>query len=271
VFTRLGIATLLIATSSTAILPLTATATTLVKVTIENLAPSNGTFLTPVWVGFHDGQFDLYDRGSPASIALERLAEDGNTAVLSADFTASGAGTIQGAIGNAPIAPGTAVTSTFKLDESLLSSRYFSYASMVVPSNDFFIANDNPLAHRIFDNTGTFLGADFIILGANVLDAGTEVNDEIPANTAFFGQQTPNTGTDEGGVVRLASEFGGFQPAGSGGILDDPRFANADFTALGYQVARIRIQKVQVPESNSIIGLFALGGLCGLQRLVRKR
>ena len=51
-----------------------------VVVTAENLAPNGGTFQTPVWVGFHDGTFDIYDQGSPADAffpvtnALERLA-----------------------------------------------------------------------------------------------------------------------------------------------------------------------------------------------------
>jgi len=48
---------------------------TSVTVTIENLAPMGGTFLTPVWVGFHDGGFDLYDNGAAVSAELERLAE----------------------------------------------------------------------------------------------------------------------------------------------------------------------------------------------------
>ena len=50
-------------------------------VTIENLAPRNGTNQTPHWVGFHDGSFDVYDGGTPAdslpapgSVAVERLA-----------------------------------------------------------------------------------------------------------------------------------------------------------------------------------------------------
>ena len=34
---------------------------TSVTVKIENLAPANGGYLTPVWVGFHDGGFDVYD------------------------------------------------------------------------------------------------------------------------------------------------------------------------------------------------------------------
>lgn len=33
------------------------------KVSVENLAPQNGSLLTLLWVGFHDGVFDIYDRG----------------------------------------------------------------------------------------------------------------------------------------------------------------------------------------------------------------
>ena len=47
---------------------------TKVVVTIENLQPSDGFFFTPVWTGFHDGGFDLFDAGSPASNPLDRGA-----------------------------------------------------------------------------------------------------------------------------------------------------------------------------------------------------
>lgn len=212
-----------------------------VTVSVENLAPDQGTFLTPLWFGFHDGTFDLYDRGRPVSPGLESVAEDGATDLISQEFTLSGFGTVQGTIlGDmgtpGPIDPGETATFTVNLDGTDASSRFFSYASMVIPSNDTFIANGNERAHQIFDDQGKFIGADFIV--ALPLDAGSEVNDEIPANTAFFGQQTPDTGVDENGVVLVAT---GFNPPGSGGVLDDPRFANADYTVPDYQFARIRV------------------------------
>ena len=40
------------------------------KIKVENLAPMAGTLFTPVWVGVHDGSFDLFDAGAPASAAL---------------------------------------------------------------------------------------------------------------------------------------------------------------------------------------------------------
>jgi Ca2+-binding RTX toxin-like protein len=215
-----------------------------VTVSIENLSPEDGAFLTPLWFGFHDGTFDTYDRGRPVSPGLESLAEDGATELISQEFDLAGFGTVQGTILGGedtpgPIDPGETASFTVELDPDDPTSRFFNYASMIIPSNDFFIANGNEQAHPIFDEDGNFIGADFIVAGSNVLDAGSEGNDEIPANTAFFGQQNPNTGVSENGVVTLAEE--GFLPPGSGGVLDDPSFANADFTAEGFEVARIRV------------------------------
>ena len=235
-----------------------------IRVTITNLAPANGTFLTPVWVGFHDGTFDLYDSGSPASTPIERIAEDGDTMPVMAAFTASGTGTAQGTLGGGPFSPGSSVSMVFELDAMSAMSRYFSYASMVVPSNDAFIANGNPLAFPIFSAGGAFLGADFIVMGSMVNDAGAEVNDEIPMNTALFGQVTPNTGVDENGVVMIHP---GFLPVGSGGILDDPMFSAADFTAPNYQIARIQVE--QIPEPSTL--LLSLLGLAAVSAFGRRR
>ncbi len=211
-----------------------------VTVTIENLAPANGNFLTPMWVGFHNGGFDSYDIGTPATPGLERIAEDGNTGPISGEFLASGFGAVDATIPgpNGPIAPGDTATMTFNLDANAASSRFFSYASMIIPSNDAFVANASGTAHQVFDELGNFVGGSFVLMGSRVRDAGTEVNDEIPENTAFFGQMAPNTGVTENGTVQIHD---GFLPAGSGGILDSEMFAGADFTQSGYQIARITL------------------------------
>ncbi len=244
-----------------------------VRVTIESLAPNGGTLLTPVWVGFHDGTFDLYDRGAPASAALERLAEDGTTGPLSAAFAASGAGIVDATIVSGlfpPFAPGARTSKDFSLDASSPQNRYFSYASMVIPSNDAFIANGNPLAVPVFDGTGAFIGADFILVGSMILDAGTEVNDELPMNTAFLGQASPDTGLIEGGIVELHP---GFRLAGSGGILDGSfagfSFENADFLAPGYQVVRITV--TPVPEGSTVLSGGILVGALGAGLFMRFR
>ncbi|MEL4896507.1 spondin domain-containing protein [Crocosphaera sp. Alani8] len=241
------------------------------KISVESLTPTNGTLLTPVWFGFHDGGFDIYDRDVSLDLfpGVEALVEDGNNGPISTEFSNVAAGIVQGSIigleGDfaGPIDPGEIAHSIVDIDPNLASSTYFSYASMILPSNDAFVANGNPLAHRIFSDSGKFIGADFLILGSQVLDGGTEVNDELPANTAFFGQEFPDTGVDENGLVTLHP---GFNALGSGGILDDPQFVNADFTASGYQVARIRVEKV--PEPNTTIGLvLVLGGVFFLKRV----
>ena len=209
-----------------------------VNVTIENLAPEGGTFVTPLWVGFQDGTFDIFDSGSSASLSLERVAEDGDVSLLSEEFLSSGSGVVDGVLGDGPLAPGDRVMETFTLDSNDEASRYFSYAAMIVPSNDAFIANGNPTRREIFDEDGNFVGTEFVVVAQQVKDAGTEENDELPENTAFFGQTTPNTGVDENGVVM---NHPGFNPVGSGGILDSEMFANADFTAEGYELARITV------------------------------
>jgi Ca2+-binding RTX toxin-like protein len=229
-----------------------------VTISIENLAPENGTFITPLWFGFHDGTFDTYDRGRPASPGLESVAEDGATDLISTEFDLAGFGTVQGTILGTdgtpgPIDPGETATFTVELDLSNPESAFFNYAAMIIPSNDFFIANGNERAHQIIDEEGNFIGADFVIAGSNILDAGSEVNDELPENTAFFGQQTPDTGVDENGVVQIAE---GFIPGGN--ILSSDEFFNADFTAPDYQVARI-----QVSVEDEIVGTQANETLSG--------
>ncbi|MEM6574346.1 MAG: spondin domain-containing protein [Pseudomonadota bacterium] len=230
------------------------------RVTIENLAPQNATFLTPFWVGFHDATFDTYNGGTPASslpiegsVAMERLCEDGNNGPISDDFAllvpAGVDATVPGP--NGPIAPGDITAMEFDLDSELLANRWFSYASMILPSNDFCISNGNPRAHQVFTADGEFVAENFFVIGSEVLDAGTEVNDEIPANTAFFGQATPNTGVVENGLIgTIGSDVngGGFLPAGSGGILDDPRYAMADFTQFGYPVTKFSFELVDTNQ-----------------------
>ena len=209
------------------------------KIVVVNKAPQYGTCQSPPWVGIHDSSFDLYDRNAPVRESVERLAEDGNNAPLIEDFAATVGTTWQGTIGSEPICPGESVERNFVITNLPVGQSYFvSYASMVLPSNDAWVANGNPTAHEIIDVFGKSHNAYIVEDGSSVLDAGTEVNDEIPANTAFFGQTTPNTGVVEGGVVTLHE---GFLPKGWGGILDNPRFANADFTVPGYKILKIHV------------------------------
>jgi len=214
-----------------------------VTFTIENVAPEEGAFFSPTWVGFHDGSFDVFSSGEEASENfpfLEALAEDGNTAGITAAFADNGTGVQDTIFGPAspPITSGDSVSVELALDPN--SDRYFSYASMILPSNDAFIANGNPFAYEIFDENGNFVATDIIITGDDdVWDAGTEVNDEIPENLAGLAQVEPNTGEDENGIIELHPGFIGSLREGSdelGNILD--AIPDGDFTIPDYEIAR---------------------------------
>lgn len=254
-----------------------------VTVSVENIAPENGTTVAPLWFAFHDGSFDLFDEGATASTAVEVMAEDGvvglEAAIIPnileesfalgldpekvatvppestiAGFFAASEAATNGGVQNlafantrepAPLllSPGQAVASTLTLDNiDSGSNQFFSYAGMVFPTNDGFVGNDDPTAIEVFDSEGNFIGADFIIFGNQVFDAGTEVNDEDPLNVPYTLVEFLN-GVDENATIQ---PFPGFLPPGDGGVLDfelngEQIFANADFTTEGYQIARVTI------------------------------
>lgn len=223
--------------------------------------------ITPVWFGFHDGSFDLFNPGEAASDALERIAEDGDASLLGPALADATGGTGQGGLvfgpgmGDSPpiFFPGqTGSSSVINLDEG---NRYFTFATMVIPSNDFFIGNG--MAVDIFDDMGNFVGVNLFVTGAMVWDAGTEVNDEIPLNTAALGQMVPDTGVDENGTVLLAGENGfGFLEGGN--VL--AARTNGDFNLPGYPIANIRVEVIPEPSAMALLGLGVVGLLIAVRR-----
>lgn len=228
-----------------------------VRVSIKNTADQGGTFLTPFWLGFHDGSYDLFNAGETASAALERVAEDGAFDALNADFDASGAGlgmmvTDPEGFAGAPLFdPGMSETVVVQLDPA--NNRYLSYLSMVLPSNDAFVGNDGAMAYQLFDEVGTFTGPVNIKIGATgVWDAGTEANTESDA--AFFDQSAPDTGDATSDLIAMHPGFNGSMGNPDGmpqnflGGTNGPGFTfdetAADFTAPGNQVAEIRVSRM---------------------------
>lgn len=237
-----------------------------VIVTVENSAPFMGAFQTPFWIGIHDGSFDIYNRdellGAPGLVdagAVESLAEDGNTGPISTEFSASLPDSPQATLSGSPagpLAPGEYSSKTLNVDPE--TDRFFSYASMLIPSNDAFIANGAPEAHEIFDEDGYFVAEDFAVSGSEVLDAGTEVNDEIAANTAFLNQAGPNIGVSESVPVALHPGF--LDPATltyPDGVLNYPVFGMADFLAGTYRAATFKFHYVDLGRSNAFLSYLS--------------
>ena len=216
-----------------------------IEVTFTNLAAAEGSLLTPIFAATQNGVYDFFDVGSSASENLERLAEDGTTGPRIAAALASGGVGEALATAGGPLAPGETRTLTFFADPSNPLTQFLSYASMVIPSNDAFIGNDSPTQLDLFDDDGSLIrrtGAGaFIVTGDDVLDAGTEVNDEIPENTAALAQAAPNTGVTEGGLIRQHEGFQGSQRFGGpiGNILTAR--SGSDFTLPGSQVLSIEV------------------------------
>jgi len=176
--------TTLAAIAAAAITAQGATAGT-ISITVENIGPAGGFSLTPFWLATHDGSFTTFQSGTMASgwAGLTEVAEEGNTGPLSNRFAMSPAGMAGGSQGTllqpdgAPVfSPGESATFNMAIGNPL-ANRYFSYASMVVPSNDLFIGNANGMAYEIFDASGKFNGpVEILVYGSMVYDNGSEVN-----------------------------------------------------------------------------------------------
>lgn len=219
-----------------------------VTITATNLAPQFGTCQSPVWVAIHDGRFDMFNQGRRAADGVEAMAEDGNPAPFSEQFAVTRGTVWEGNIGDGRFCSGETATLVDYLNIPTGASHFLSYATMVLPSNDAFLANASPRAYKVTNNNArpvqTVVTA--VDLGSEVWDAGTEINDEIPRNTGGLAQMGPNVGVNEWWKIM---PHPGFNPKGSGGILDMDAYRNADFKKPGYQMMKLDI-KVEMISSN---------------------
>ncbi|MEO0509526.1 MAG: spondin domain-containing protein [Verrucomicrobiota bacterium] len=226
-----------------------------VRISVVNDAAVDGLYFTPLWTGFHSGNFDLFDPGSTASAGLEELAEEGMAVTLNTEF-GTGSGRLSNSlasdsgIGPGLFDPGRSASFDITLDES--ANRYLSFASMLLPSNDAFFGNGNPTAYELFDAMGNFNGPFSItILGQNIWDAGSEVNDTLGAPFSMI----PGDSTDENVGVSLHPGLDDFV----GTALGNNDILGTAFTNLT-PIATINISAVPEPSSfAAIAGVLALG------------
>jgi hypothetical protein len=138
-----------------------------------------------------------------------------------------------------------------------LTERYFSYLSMVIPWNDYFIGNGDPMGREVFDVAGVFVGGGVIsIFGGNVWDAGTEVSDGSGAGFSTAG----GVDADQGGVVGRAGSLAALIGTGiaTGGAI-------GSVPGAGDLFATIELSRVPLPAALPLMAV-ALGGLGFMRR-----
>lgn len=234
------------------------------KVTVENLAHDGGLWFTPVFFGFHDGSFDMFNPGDAASSSVEAIAEGGDASGLLTDITSvAGAKSalLTGTMGPPGVLFGPGGSNSFMIDIDSALNRYLSFASMIIPSNDAFIANAGATDHELFDANGKIKqGFTINLFGANIWDAGTELNDGMGAAFSTLGGMSTDTSDPIGSHTGLDLFVNTSLPTN-----EDLLYAFDDYTP----VARITVE--QVPDSTAYIGTMSLIALLGFQTVVRKR
>ncbi len=160
------------------------------EVTITNL--TRGQTFTPIMVASHKkGQY-LFELGQPASDELATLAESGNSQPLQDALKSQGLAYDTVSTGGL-LGPGESVTVRVR---AFGRYSYISLASMLIPSNDAFIAVNGvkaPRGHHV--QTAISLA----------YDAGSEANDELCANIPgpYCGGQGLSAGDGGEGYVHV--------------------------------------------------------------------
>ena len=134
-------------------------------VTVKNL--TNGIYFTPLLITAHDGDTRLFETGSPASEALQAMAEGGDISKLLAKVGGEDRDTVANPAGGL-LTPGGIVSDIY-FNTDRTHNRYLSLVAMLLPTNDGFVGLDSLLIPRI---PGTYR---YYLVG---YDAGTEANDE---------------------------------------------------------------------------------------------
>jgi len=229
---------------------------TQLTVTITNLAPANGLAFAPLRVGFGNGSFDAFNIGQLAGAPIVSVAEGGSGAAWFPAFMAADAGALTGTVGGL-LLPGASAQAQFTVNAS--TQGVFTFAAMVVPSNDFFIGNDNPMGYELFNANGQLMMPSITVKAREIWDAGSEVFD--PAAAAFVGNNGLRSGQNSVVAFNFAelAAFNGLT-TGAGYTFNSSLTADSD-------VYRIDFALAPVPEPSTYALLLGGLGLFAARRL----
>ncbi len=161
------------------------------EVTITNLTYSIN--LTPILVASHYSGVSILKLGAPASEALTPLAEGGATAPLT-ELLHRNSKVVDVQTSGGLLAPGESVTVVVRAKKN---ANRISIASMMLPTNDGFVALNSAYAPKHGHGSATFYSPGY--------DAGTEPNDEMCANIPgpTCGGAGPSPDVDGEGFVHI--------------------------------------------------------------------
>jgi len=228
-----------------------------VTVTVTNLARPNAVSFAATQLGFHRGAFDAFNIGQAATAGIISVAEPGTGGQWQADFAAADPTATRGAIAGGALLPGQSRSSSFIVDAGL--NRFFTFAAMVVPSNDFFIGNDNPMQYRMFDDAGNLLITSISQRYSQIWDAGSEAFD--PLNAAFVAGGNSANRTPQNGVV----SFDFLELSRFNGVTTTAGYVFTSGTTAANEIYRLDFTSSVnvVPEPSTVIlmasGLLLLG------------
>lgn len=233
----------------------------MVTVTITNLARASSISFAPTHLGFHRGAFDAFNIGNPAAPGIVSVAEGGAGGQWQADFAAADPTATRGIIGGA-LTPGQSRSQSFIVNAGM--NRFFTFASMVIPSNDFFIGNDNPRGFQLFDDAGNLMINSITQTAGQIWDAGSE--SFSIGGAAFLVNGVNAVRTPQNGVVSFNfAELMGFD-----GEMTAAGYAFSSGLAANDAIYRIDFASSVVPEPATYVlvgsGLMMLGVIARRKR-----
>jgi hypothetical protein len=249
---------LLAAAAATAVCASAGAAQVVVTATVTNLAPTNSVSFAPLRVGFNKGTYDAFNLGQVAGPAIVSVAEGGGGAAWFPAFAAADPTATLGTVGGL-LTPGSTATQTFTIDSAI--NRFFTFGSMVVPSNDFFIGNDSPTQYMLLNTAGALQIPSITVRASEIWDAGSEIFD--PAAAAFVGNNSLRTPQNSVVAFNFA-ELSGFN-----GLTTAAGYVFNSQLTKDSAVYRIDFSVAAVPEPGTYAMLAA--GLLAVGFVVRRK